>query len=141
MLCLWLKMKMTIQIKGLHMIQCIAYSKHDTDMEKLFHCIRVCNTDTEYRKLVLSSTPNTVIGIQAIPVFLSLKIWEILGKIHLKIVILDPKFYPWYLMRINYIFIMPKMKYSTTDSCPKIGVFDDWFYDFVIRSDIRGIYK
>ena len=33
------------------------------------------------------------------------------------------------------------MKYLTTDSSPKIGVFDDWFYDFVIRGDIRGIYK
>ena len=34
---------------------------------------RVCNTDTEYRKPVLSSIPNTGIEIQGIPVFLSPK--------------------------------------------------------------------
>ena len=69
------------------------------------------------------------------------KIWEILGKIHLKIVILDPKLYHWYFIIFNYISNRPKMKPLIAGSCPKFGWIDDSFYDFVIKGDIRGIYK
>ena len=32
------------------------------------------------------------------------------------------------------------MKSLIAGSCPKFGLIDDWFYDFVIKGDIRGIY-
>ena len=33
------------------------------------------------------------------------------------------------------------MKSLVIGFCPKFGLIDDWFYDFVIKGDIRGIYK
>ena len=33
------------------------------------------------------------------------------------------------------------MKSLIAGSCPKFGLIDDWFYDFVIKGDISGIHK
>ena len=33
------------------------------------------------------------------------------------------------------------MKSLIAGSCPKFGLIYDWLYDFVIKGDIRGIYK
>ena len=33
------------------------------------------------------------------------------------------------------------MKSSVIGSCPTFGLIDDWFSNFVIKGDIRGIYK